>query len=125
MEFILRFVVLYFLLLLAGCETTKLWTGNPGDDFAKVEPTTPNEDVEAALKQSGREYYCQDSYASRYQINRVCYVKRTTEDRIANLKVKLLKTPVTLAVDAGHTIIVVGSVALYLVVNSGYTKGYN
>jgi hypothetical protein len=50
---------------------------------------------------------------------------RWTEDKIEQIKVKLLKTPETLAVDAGHTIIVVGSVALYVVINSGYTKGYN
>jgi hypothetical protein len=123
MEFFLRFLIFYLLLLLAGCETTKLWTGNPGEDFIKVVPTNPNEDVEAALKQSGREYYCQDLYASTHANNKVCYIELTTDDKIKQIKVKLLKTPLTLAIDAGHTIKVVGSVTLYVIINSGYTKG--
>lgn len=123
MEFILRFIVFSLALFLAGCETTKLWQGNPEQDFVKIIPTNSGDDVEVALKQSGREYYCQDLYASTHPNNKVCYAKLTTEDKIKQIQVKLLKTPETLAVDAGHTIKVVGSVALNVLMHSGYHKG--
>jgi hypothetical protein len=57
--------------LLAGCESTsQLWTGKPEDAFVKVVPTTVDEDVEVALRQSGREYYCQHLYDSTYPNNK-------------------------------------------------------
>jgi hypothetical protein len=102
MEFILRFAVFSIALLLAGCETTKLWKGNAQEDFVKIVSTSPNEDVEASLKQSDREYYCQVLYASTYPNNKVCYAKLTTKDKIKSIQIKLLKTPETLVVDAGH-----------------------
>lgn len=123
MEFILRFIVFSLALFLAGCETTKLWQGTPDEDFVEIATTNPDEDVEVALKRSGREYYCQDLYATTRSNNKVCYVKLTTEDKIKNIQVKLLKTPETLAIDAGHTIKVVGSVALNVIMHSGYHKG--
>lgn len=123
MEFILRFIVFSLALILAGCETTKLWQENSGEDFVKIAPTNSDEDVEVALKESGREYYCQDLYASTHPNNKICYTKLTTEDKIKNIQVKLSKTPEMLAVDAGHTIKVVGSVALNIIMHSGYRKG--
>jgi hypothetical protein len=122
-EFILRFIVISLLFLMAGCETTKLWSGDPEEDFVKIAPTISNQDVEALLKQSGREYYCQNLYASTYPNDKVCYAKLTTEDKIKRIHIKLLKTPETLIGDAGQTIKIVGYVALDIIMHSGYRKG--
>lgn len=122
-DFILRFIAVCFVLLLAGCETTELWTEKPGEDFIKVVPAAADEDVEIALKQTGREYYCQSLYESSYPNNKVCYTRLTSEDKIKKLQVRLFKTPESLAIDAGRTITVVGSAALKIVMSSGYYSG--
>jgi hypothetical protein len=122
MELVLRFIVFTLVLILCGCETTKLWRGDPADEFIKIVPATSDENVETALKASGREYYCQDLYASTHPNNKVCYARLTAEDKIKNTQVKLLKTPEALALDAGHTIKVVGSVALNSIMLSGYHR---
>jgi len=123
-ECILRVTFFFALLLLiSGCETTKLWSGNPADEYIKVVPQSPDEDVELALKQSGRKYSCQDLYASSYPNNKVCYAAWTADDRVKNIKVKLLKTPETLALDAGRTILVVGYVTLETLARMNFHSG--
>ena len=123
MEFILRFIVVFLALIISGCETAKLWSGNADEEYVKVTPQSADEDVESALKRSGRAYYCQDLYASTHPNNKVCYAKLTTEDKIKKIEIKLQKTPESLVVDTGHTIKVVGSVALNILMHSNFHKG--
>lgn len=119
----MRFLILFSLLLLYGCETTKLWRGEPGDEYIKVVPQSVNDDVESALSDSGRKYYCQQLYASTYPNDKICYAQLTAEDKVKNIQIKLFKTPDALAVDAGQTIKVVGSVALNILMHSSAHKG--
>jgi hypothetical protein len=118
-----RFLIFFLVLVLAGCETTKLWTENADRDFIKVVPTTPDEDVEVALEASGREHYCENLYDSSHPNNKICYTKFTAEDKAKEIQVKLFKTPEALVTDAGHSIVVVGSAALNIIMASGYYKG--
>lgn len=110
-------------IVISGCETAKLWSESPNGGFVKIVATTPEDDVEVALKQSGREYYCQDLYASTHPNNKVCFAKFTTEAKLQDTQVKLLKTPETLVLDAGHTIKVVGSVAFDIIIHSMPPRG--
>lgn len=102
-------------LLVGGCETTKLWQ-EPQEQYIKIVPQTPDEDVELALKDSGREYHCKQLYYSTHANDKVCYVKVNTGQKLDNIGIKLLKTPEKLAIDAGRTILVIG----YGVLSSGY-----
>ena len=123
MEYISRFIFLAVVLLISGCETTKLWNGSSDDEYIKVVPRSTNEDVEYALKERDRKYYCQALYASTYPNDKVCYAKMTNEDKVKNIQIKLLKTPEALALDTGNTIKVDGSVALNMLIGSNIHKG--
>ncbi len=105
------------LLSITGCETTKLWAGHDQEQYLKVVPSSPEEDVEAALKGSDREYQCTELYDSTYPNNKVCYIKVSPTEKIQS---RLLKTPETLVTDAGNTIKVVGYVLLSITMQSGY-----
>ena len=105
------------LLCITGCETAKLWQGSESDEYVKVVPQSPEEDVETALKSSGREFQCKELYYSTHPNNKVCYAKVSSTE---NLQVKLLKTPETLVTDAGNTVKVVGYVLLNIAMHSGY-----
>lgn len=109
--------VILALLCVTGCETAKLWKGSESDGYVKIVPESPEEDVEAALKQSGREFQCKELYYSTHPNNKVCYAKVSAAE---NLQVKLLKTPETLVTDAGNTVKVVGYVLLNIAMQSGY-----
>lgn len=114
----MRVLVIFLALLsVTGCETAKLWTGNGKDQYVKVVPQSPDEDVEAALKESSREFQCKELYYSTHPNNKVCYVKVSAAE---NIQVKLLKTPETLVTDAGKTVEVVGYVLLNIAMHSGY-----
>lgn len=119
----MRFIFTLLALTLSGCETTKLWSNGGQHEYFEVIPKTPDEDVESALKQSGRGYFCQQLYASTYPNNKVCYATLTHEEKIKNIEIKLRKTPETLAIDAGHTIKVVGTVALDVLMHLNIRKG--
>jgi len=103
--------VIALALLASGCETTQLWV-EPQESYVKVIPQSPDEDVEPALKNSGREYHCKQLYYSSHANNKICYAKVTSEEKLDSIGVKLLKTPEKLVIDAGRTILVIGYVAL-------------
>lgn len=119
----MKLIALCLALLLTGCETTKLWRGEPADEFIKIVPTSPDEDVEAALQASGREHYCQTLYASTHPNNKICYARLTAKDKLEKIQVKLLKTPEALAIDTGRTILVVGQVTLVVLMHTDTRRG--
>ena len=122
MAFPMRLLVISLMLLCSSCATTNLWlSGN--NEYVEIIPTTPDEDVEAALKDSGRGYFCQQLYASSHPNNKVCYATLTKEDKLRNIEIKLRKTPKTLVTDAGNTIKVVGYVAIDLLMHLNIHKG--
>lgn len=96
-----------------------MWQDNQSDQYVKVIPQSPEDDVESALKSSGREFQCKQFDYTTRQYNKVCYVKVSPTE---NLQVKLLKTPETLVTDAGNTVKVVGYVLLQLAMLSGYSN---
>ncbi|MDD0842439.1 hypothetical protein [Pseudomonas sp. Gutcm_11s] len=108
---------LFTLLSIAGCETAELWQGKASDEYVKVVPQNPEEDVEAALQKGDRQFQCAQLYYSSQPSNKVCYVKVSP---LENIQVKLLKTPETLVTDAGNTVKVVGYVLLKAALQSGY-----
>ncbi len=118
----MRFLVFILVIMLCGCETAKMWREKIPEKFIEIIPKSEAEDVEAALKESGREYYCQNFYASTYPNNKVCYVK-ITQDAVDHIQIKLLKTPKTLVIDAATTIVVIGYVAFDVLIHSDYHRG--
>lgn len=119
----MKLIIAFLTLILFGCETTRLWSGGGQNECVEIIPKTSDEDVESALKQSGRGYFCQQLYASTHPNNKVCYATLTKEDKIKNIEIKLRKTPETLATDAGNTVKVVGSVALDVFMHLNIRKG--
>jgi len=110
------------LLLTTSCATTELWSGNSKDEYIKLLPKEESEDVELALKGSGKEYYCKDLYYSTHKNNKICYMKISEAKKSKDLKVKFLKTPEAVVTDVGNTIFFVGYAIVYTAFNSGYTN---
>ena len=107
--------------LMSGCtNTAEVWKTTPQDEYVKVVPASTDEDVELALKDSGREYHCTVLYQSSYPNNKVCYARLTMADKQQNIRVKLLNTPEALAIDTARTVTVVGYVVLQSLAVSGY-----
>jgi len=102
--------------LCSSCTMSKSWMSeNRGAQFISV--TSQNgEDVEPALKLSGKNYYCSYTTSSAGGLDKACYVRYYPSDKMTDTKVKLFETPRALLVDAGEAalvaIYVVGSIAV-------------
>lgn len=86
----------FLLLLITGCTTTTLWSGNTSKEYIKIIPKYKTDDVELALKETNRKYYCEELYASTYPNNKICFMEK---QEALKLKEKIIATPEALATD--------------------------
>ena len=101
----------------SGCVSTEaLLTKKPPENYLEVVQDGPIENVEAALKASGKPYVCKEFYAGKgsHENRRACFVKAPDESRYKELGVKLSELPRAILVDTGNTALVVGKVYLQI-----------
>lgn len=109
-------LLIIYAVLCSSCATRNLWTD--ADIGAKYLEVSSNngEDVEAALKSSGKEYYCSFTSHPAGGLTKACYVKHYPSDKMETVEIKLFQTPKALLVDVGIaalvTVYVIGSVTL-------------
>jgi hypothetical protein len=111
-------LVLVIIIQTLGCATAKVWNDESQDKYVEVLPQD-KEDVEVALKASGKKYYCNKLYESRYPDLKDCYVK-VDDDRF---KAKLYQTPKAVVTDVGNTIIIIGEITLQLFAQGSFGHG--
>ena len=109
--------------LSSSCATGHLWTDESiGSEYLEVSSNN-GEDVEAALKSTGKEYHCSFTSHPLGGLTKACYVKHYPSDKMAAVEIKLFKTPKAILIDVGLaaylTVRVIGSVALNHVLTGG------
>jgi hypothetical protein len=102
-------------LALSGCATHELWQGR--EEYVEF-VIHDGRDPESILKAEGVSYYCQGLVYSTLNLSKVCYVKQDNVMGLKGFALRVVKTPVALAIDTGTV-----ALGVILVVGTVYTNG--
>lgn len=94
-QFILFFVVVF---LLTSCATSMLWDATDPEEYVVV---SRDEITEAELKEKGLDYEISEKW-------NVYYVEKSLLQKTKDYAYRSFATPVTITVDVGSTVLVVG-----------------
>jgi hypothetical protein len=100
MNIIWKVLLMGMLVFCQSCATSQLWADTRTPEWIWIDA---NKISEAALQQRGVEYRVQDTPGGKGYL-----IKSSMAEKMKDFQLRMLGTPVTLAVDAATTVAVVG-----------------
>lgn len=109
-------------LSISGCATTKLWSSSTYERYVLITPKHKDDDVEAALEASGKNYYCKIRISRKHADKKSCYMSET---EARSLSEKIIATPEAVLLDILMPIVTTVAIVGYLVLDSKMTNAIN
>jgi hypothetical protein len=110
-----------FSLLLVSCATQQLWNAHNPYEYIKIQGPSS---IEEKISTKGVDYFCKDIVYSSEGHEKVCYVEKTSAEKIKEWNIRLLETPVAVVKDMASAVTVVGYVILQSLFEQGYSGGW-
>jgi len=110
-----------FSLLLVSCATQQLWNKHNPYEYIKIQGPSS---IEEKISAKEVDYFCKDIIYSSEGHEKVCYVEKTSAEKVKEWKIRLLETPVTVVKDMAVSATVVGYIILQGLFEIGYSGGW-